>query len=177
MDRDNEIHSLAAESIAFHAVLTNLLYELRTIEPKMAAAIARGFDNAANFIETLAISAGSSNPPEHLARAVRIFEDLRATSLAVRRARRRGTASRPTLPGARSHGRDRSAGRAGSASAVEVPPVPIEPEMSSRPLARAAIIARAESFTDDGGWPSAQLIVPSIEALVAGVFDHVHKVI
>jgi len=32
-------------------------------------------------------------------------------------------------------------------------------------------MARAESFTDEGDWPSAQLIVVSAVALLAAVFD------
>lgn len=35
-------------------------------------------------------------------------------------------------------------------------------------------MARAESFTDEGGWPSRQLIVGSAVAFVAEVFDHCH---
>jgi hypothetical protein len=49
--------------------------------------------------------------------------------------------------------------------------------MSSRYFAAAAIMARAESFTVDGAWPSAQLIVPSALALLLAVFDHLKKVI
>src|SRR5262245_25521809 len=44
--------------------------------------------------------------------------------------------------------------------------------MSSRYLAAAAIMARAESLTDDGGWPSAQLIEPAAAALAEAVRDH-----
>jgi hypothetical protein len=47
--------------------------------------------------------------------------------------------------------------------------------MSSRYFAAAAIIARAESFTVEGAWPSAQLIVPSALALLLAVFDHLKK--
>jgi hypothetical protein len=48
-----------------------------------------------------------------------------------------------------------------------------------RPVAgaAAAIMARAESFTVEGAWPSAQLIVPSALALLLAVFDHLKKVI
>jgi hypothetical protein len=53
-----------------------------------------------------------------------------------------------------------------------VPDVTIAPAMSSRYLAAAAIIARAESLTDDGGWPSAQLIDASALAFVDAMRDH-----
>ena len=36
-------------------------------------------------------------------------------------------------------------------------------------------MARAESFTVEGAWPSAQLIVPSALALLLAVFDHLKK--
>jgi hypothetical protein len=47
--------------------------------------------------------------------------------------------------------------------------------MSSRYFAAAAIMARAESFTEDGACPSAQLIEPSAVALVPAVRDHFQK--
>src|SRR5271166_3376937 len=50
------------------------------------------------------------------------------------------------------------------------------PAMSSRNLAAAAIMARALSLTDDGAWPSAQLMVLSAVALVDAVRDHFHQV-
>src|SRR6188472_2623635 len=49
------------------------------------------------------------------------------------------------------------------------------PAMSSRYFAAAAIMARAESFTVEGAWPSAQLIVPSALALLLAIFDHLKK--
>src|SRR3974390_2546911 len=45
------------------------------------------------------------------------------------------------------------------------------PDTSSRHSAVRAIMARAESFTDEGDCPSAQLIVVSAVALLAAVFD------
>src|SRR5262245_55569310 len=49
------------------------------------------------------------------------------------------------------------------------------PATSSRYFAAAAIMARAESFTVDGAWPSAQLIVASAVALLLAVLDHLKK--
>jgi hypothetical protein len=49
--------------------------------------------------------------------------------------------------------------------------------MSSRHSAERAIMARAESFTLDGGCPSAQLIVLSAVALFAAVLDQDQKAI
>ena len=57
-------------------------------------------------------------------------------------------------------------------NAVELPPVAIAPAMSSRHLATAAIMARAELFTALGAMPSAQLIDASAVALVEAVVLH-----
>src|SRR5436309_9908951 len=46
------------------------------------------------------------------------------------------------------------------------------PAVSSRYLAAAAITARAESFTLDGAWPSAQLMVLSAVAFEDATRDH-----
>src|SRR5262245_60554673 len=51
------------------------------------------------------------------------------------------------------------------------------PATSSRYFEAAAIIARAESLTVEGAWPSAQLIEPSAVALLAAVRDHFQKLI
>jgi hypothetical protein len=51
------------------------------------------------------------------------------------------------------------------------PAVTIAPAMSSRKPAADAIMARALSFTDDGAWPSAQLIAESALELEAAVRD------
>jgi hypothetical protein len=63
-----------------------------------------------------------------------------------------------------------------TAYAVDVPVVTMPPATSSRYLAAAAIMARALSFTDEGDCPSAQLMVLSAVALLAGVCDHFQKV-
>src|SRR5690242_3202016 len=49
------------------------------------------------------------------------------------------------------------------------------PETSSRHSAVRAIMARAESLTEDGDCPSAQLIVASAVALLAAVFDQLQN--
>src|ERR1700680_91063 len=51
------------------------------------------------------------------------------------------------------------------------------PLLSSRNLATAAMLARAESLTDDGDWPSAQLMVASAVALLEAVLLQVKSVI
>ena len=58
---------------------------------------------------------------------------------------------------------------------VELPAVSKSPDVSSRYSAIRAIMARAESFTDDGDWPSAQLIEESAFEFEAGVFDQMYR--
>jgi hypothetical protein len=81
MDYDFEIRSLAAETLAIQAALSNVLYELKSLDARFADAIARGFDKAASQVEDRAIEAGKTVPPEHLTKAVRIIEELRAASV------------------------------------------------------------------------------------------------
>ena len=72
---------LHAETLALQAILTNVFYELKSLDPVFADAIARGFDNAASQIENLPIQAGKTVPAEHLVKALGIIEDLRTASL------------------------------------------------------------------------------------------------
>jgi N,N'-diacetylchitobiose transport system substrate-binding protein len=59
-----------------------------------------------------------------------------------------------------------------TAYAVDVPLVIMAPETSSRYFATDAIIARPESLTLEGAWPSCQLTEASAVALLAAVCDH-----
>ncbi|HTF77608.1 MAG TPA: hypothetical protein VK620_25395 [Bradyrhizobium sp.] len=54
--------------------------------------------------------------------------------------------------------------------AVALPAV-VKPAMSSTNSFNLAIMARAESLTDEGACPSAQLMLESAFELVAAVFD------
>lgn len=81
MDTQQQINGLNAETFALQAVLAQVLYELKSLDPRFADAIARGFDNAASFVENMAIQAGEASPPEHLVKALRIVEELRTASL------------------------------------------------------------------------------------------------
>ena len=81
MDYDREIALLNAETLATQQVLTSVLYELKSLNPSVAAAISRGFDNAARQVEDMAIQAGESVRPEHLVKAIRVVEELRTASL------------------------------------------------------------------------------------------------
>ena len=69
MDYEREITLLAAEMLALQQVLSAVLYELKSADAGLAAAISRGFDHAANQVEDLAIQAGPAVPPEHLVKS------------------------------------------------------------------------------------------------------------
>jgi hypothetical protein len=82
MDYEQQIRSLAAETLALQFILTQVLSELRSVADRsIIDAIGRGFDNAASQIEHMAIQAGESVPPEHLVKALRVVEELRIASL------------------------------------------------------------------------------------------------
>jgi len=62
MDHDEEIAALGAETLALQAILTNVLLQLGKEDVALALAIRRGFDDAVNEIEDLAISAKRPGP-------------------------------------------------------------------------------------------------------------------
>jgi hypothetical protein len=78
---EHELTALRAETIAIQAVLTNVLFELKQLDPVLANAVVRSFDNAASQIENSAIRAGKALSSEPLVKALSIIEDLRAASL------------------------------------------------------------------------------------------------
>jgi hypothetical protein len=78
---EQQIIGLAAETLAIQQVLTNVLFELKSLNPSVAAAISRGFDMAASQVEDMAIQAGKSVRPEHLVKALRVVEELRTATL------------------------------------------------------------------------------------------------
>ena len=78
---EHEVTTIHAETLAIQAVVTNVVYELKLLDPILADAIARGFDNAASQIENFAIQAAKAAPREHLVKALGIIEDLRTASL------------------------------------------------------------------------------------------------
>jgi hypothetical protein len=78
MKRD--LMTLRAETFAIQAILTNVLCELKMLDPVLAEAIERGFDNAANQIENSAIETGQQASSEALIKALRIIEGLRSAT-------------------------------------------------------------------------------------------------
>jgi hypothetical protein len=82
VDYDSEITSLAAETIALQAIVCHVLYRIGQSNPAISEAIRLGFDDAANQVETLAISAGTAARPDHLVKALSIVEQLRSIAVA-----------------------------------------------------------------------------------------------
>jgi hypothetical protein len=78
---EHELMVIRAETLAIQAVLTSVLFELKLLDPTLADAIARGFDNAANQIEDRAIQAAEAVSSETLVKALSITEDLRSASI------------------------------------------------------------------------------------------------
>ena len=74
---EQELMVIRAEILAIQAVLTSVFFELKLLDPTLADAIARGFDNAANQIEDRAIQAAKAVSSETLVKALSITEDLR----------------------------------------------------------------------------------------------------
>ena len=81
---EHELMVIRAETLAIQVVLTNVLFELKLLDPTLADAIARGFDNAANHIEDGAIQAAKAVSSETLVKALSITEDLRSASIGGR---------------------------------------------------------------------------------------------
>jgi hypothetical protein len=81
MDHDHEIASLAAETLALQSIISHVFYRVSCVDPKMAAAVRAGLDDAANQIEALAIQAGANVNPAHLTKAVAIVEQLRTATV------------------------------------------------------------------------------------------------
>jgi hypothetical protein len=79
---EDETKTARAETLAIQAVLTNVLFQLKRLDPVLAEAIARGFDDAADQIEDYATPGGRAAPLEPVVRALAIIEDLRTASLA-----------------------------------------------------------------------------------------------
>jgi hypothetical protein len=78
---ERELMALRAETLALQAILTNVFYELKSLDPLVADAIGRGFDYAASQIENMTIHAGEAVPAVHLAKALGIIEELQTASL------------------------------------------------------------------------------------------------
>ena len=69
--------ALRAETLAIQAVLTNVLFQMKRLDPVLADAIARNFDNAADQIKR----AGRPASSEPVVKALVIVEELRTASL------------------------------------------------------------------------------------------------
>ncbi|WP_197521026.1 hypothetical protein [Bradyrhizobium icense] len=81
MDYDREINALAAETLAIQTILAQVLRRLSSASPETSILIRHGLDDASNILEHLALQHGRNVSPEHLAKAVRVAEELRTSIL------------------------------------------------------------------------------------------------
>jgi hypothetical protein len=80
MDREKEINSLAAETLALSVILGNVLTQLAA-SPALRPAIVAGFDQSADFAQIIAEQFGKSASPDHTIKAMRIIEEMRQVVL------------------------------------------------------------------------------------------------
>ena len=78
--RKSEIEALSGETLALQAVISQVLGRVAMADPRIAAAIRSGFDDAASFIENFAIQRGKTAAFGHTVKALDIVEDLRAAT-------------------------------------------------------------------------------------------------
>lgn len=81
MDHVYEVRSLASETLAVQAIFIGVLDRLAKSISDLRTAIAAGFDDAANYVELVAIKLGAAAAPEHTVKALQIVEGMRATTL------------------------------------------------------------------------------------------------
>jgi len=78
---EQELKALRAETIAVQAVLTNVLFELKLLDPVLADMVSRSFDQAAKQIENSVVQATNGPSWQPLVKAHSIIQDLRNASL------------------------------------------------------------------------------------------------
>jgi hypothetical protein len=76
-----EIVSLAAQMQAVTTIIVHVLRRVRQTDPKLAAAISLGFDDAASFAENFVFKRRKTALPEHVVKALGIIEELRTATL------------------------------------------------------------------------------------------------
>lgn len=81
MDIEKQIYELSADTLAFSTILARVLGNIADTSPKMHAAVAGGFNDAASFIEHIAIMHGTNASPLQTVKALQIVEELRAATL------------------------------------------------------------------------------------------------
>src|SRR5438094_235041 len=66
MNVNDEINSLAGETIALQTLLADICSAMLAFNPDMKPLLARAFDESANHLENVAIKAGKSAGPKRL---------------------------------------------------------------------------------------------------------------
>jgi len=79
---EKKIATLTANLVATQAVIVHVLGRITREHPTIAAAIRRGFDDAATHAESADIELGKLVPADHSLKTFGIVEELRAATLA-----------------------------------------------------------------------------------------------
>jgi hypothetical protein len=80
MNVEQEIHALAAETLALSVIVANVCRHLSD-DPRLHAAIEAAFNDASRFVEDQAVALSKTASPDHTVKAIKIVEDLRAAAL------------------------------------------------------------------------------------------------
>jgi len=80
MDIEKEIHSLAAETLAYSFVFQGVLSKLAR-DHNLRASIEAGFDQALEVAQSVAVRFGDTASPDHTTKCIRIIEELRTSVL------------------------------------------------------------------------------------------------
>lgn len=80
MEHETEIRSLSAETLATTIVLANLFSRFARI-PALRLAIVAGFDQSVDMAEDITSMSGKSASPDHMGKALRLVEEMRAMVL------------------------------------------------------------------------------------------------
>ena len=76
-----EINRLHAETLALSAVVGFVFSRLAAQDPDLKQVIAAGFDDAANYAESLTLRAGKAIASDHSASALAVIEQLRKIAI------------------------------------------------------------------------------------------------
>jgi hypothetical protein len=81
MDVEHEINRLAAETAVLQVLLTQFLKSAASIDGPQRQAVMDAFDNAAQFLDVVAIKFGKAGNPQHTLVSIKILEQLRRVVL------------------------------------------------------------------------------------------------
>lgn len=81
MDYDREVRALAAETLALSAIIGAVCDRIARSSPEGREIIQAAFDDAAYFVEHVALVFGPTASPEQTLAALKVTEQIRAIAL------------------------------------------------------------------------------------------------